>query len=83
MLFISLTVTVCSCHKNNSPHYKLNSGLQANFGYNIGSYWIYRDSINGEIDSYYVSSSKLSTDYENDATVDRMDIGIKSFKTIL
>ncbi|MCW3122028.1 MAG: hypothetical protein JWQ38_1520 [Flavipsychrobacter sp.] len=35
----------------------LDKDLKADFGYKPGTYWIYKDSVSGEIDSAYVSSN--------------------------
>ena len=35
----------------------VDSGLRSDFGYRQGSYWVYRDSVSGEVDSAYVISS--------------------------
>ncbi len=38
-------------------NYPINADLKAAFYYQIGTYWIYRDSISGMIDSFYVTTS--------------------------
>ena len=79
MLFISLTMTVCSCHKNNIPHYTISAALKENFDYNVGSYWVYKDSINGEIDSFTVTSNNFNSENQNDAIVDVTNIWLKKY----
>lgn len=34
----------------------INAGLKANFGFKAGTYWVYKDSITGRIDSFIVSN---------------------------
>jgi len=44
-----------SCKKNGGlPDYPVNADLKAAFSFKPGSYWIYKDSISGEIDSFFV-----------------------------
>lgn len=81
LLFICLAVTISACHKTSIPRYPLSAALKANFGYKIGSYWVYRDSVSGETDSFYTYKSSFYTANEGDALVDRMDIFIKNFAT--
>lgn len=64
ILFTALSVLI-SCRKtpvqntNNNFSTDMNiypdSALTANFWYDTDSYWIYRDSISGRIDSFYVT----------------------------
>ena len=35
----------------------VNAALKAAFNYKIGTYWIYRDSLNGRVDSFFVTSN--------------------------
>ncbi|MBS1683379.1 MAG: hypothetical protein JSS76_01400 [Bacteroidetes bacterium] len=47
---------ISACNRCNAPHYYVcQSGSKLNkYYFNQGSYWIYRDSISGEIDSQFV-----------------------------
>jgi hypothetical protein len=38
----------------------INSELKKSFNYQVGSYWIYRDSVSGATDSFFVTSNKPS-----------------------
>ena len=80
LLICLIVMTSMSCHKKKIPHYPLSAALKAAFGYKIGSYWVYRDSVSGEIDSFYTYKSNFSTDDEGDALVDRFDITLKGYK---
>ena len=62
--YISLIVLVCfgfllaDCNKHKDrPLYIMDSDslISARFGFKEGSYWIYRDSLDGRVDSFYVS----------------------------
>ena len=79
LLCIYLSVAISACHKNTIPHYTVSAALKATFGYKVGSYWVYRDSVSGEEDSFYTYVSNFSTENEGDALVDRMGIGLKNY----
>ena len=63
-----ICVTFAACKKdnanNNTPFIPITAGLKANFGYKTGSYWIYKDSLSGEIDSAYVNNYYLDSFYK-------------------
>jgi len=70
VLFLFLFV-LNSCKKQ-LPHYSIDSDVKAAFNYQPGTYWIYRDSITGRIDSFYVTQNVFqanvpSGDYTEDA----------------
>lgn len=51
----------CSKEKEKGTHLnKLDAGLEQNFLYKTGSYWIYRDSVTGVVDSFVVTASNKS-----------------------
>jgi len=50
---------IFGCKKD--QHYTIDSGLKAAFAYMPGTYWIYKDSLTGRVDSFYVVSNELST----------------------
>ncbi len=50
-----------ACKKPNITHYTINADLKAAFNYQVGTYWIYRDSIGGGIDSFYVTKNQSGT----------------------
>ncbi len=47
-----------SCIKIGTTVYSVNTGMKSAFNYKPGSYWIYKDSITGAIDSAYVTSNQ-------------------------
>ncbi len=44
-------------NNNNSDTTFPDKGLVANFNFKTGTYWIYRDSVSGRMDSFYVSNN--------------------------
>ena len=53
--FLFLFVVVVGCNKKDSQqHITIDADIVANFGYKVGSYWIYKDSLSGQVDSFYV-----------------------------
>ena len=53
------TLTMGSGCKKQCLAGHINPQLYADYHYNIGSYWVYKDSISGRVDSFYVSFSEL------------------------
>ena len=55
-----LTGVVClcvGCNKTPSiPTYNINPAIKAAFNFKVGTYWVYRDSLTGNLDSFYVNS---------------------------
>ncbi len=60
--FCLLVTSACKRDKYNTPVIQINAGMMADFGYKTGTYWIYRDSVSGEIDSAWVSDANVYTD---------------------
>jgi hypothetical protein len=56
-----ITLAFCACQKHNITHYTINADLKAAFNYQVGTYWIYRDSVSGTIDSFYVTKNESGT----------------------
>jgi hypothetical protein len=57
---VCITALFCNCHKQKGlPVLDMDndSTVHALFNFQKGSYWIYRDSLNGRIDSFFVSSN--------------------------
>ena len=59
IFFCVLVIPSCRTDKYNTPVIQINAGMMADFGYKTGTYWIYRDSVSGEIDSAWVSASSV------------------------
>lgn len=55
LTFLLIIFSLSSCIKN--PTTPVNSDLKAKFNYQPGSYWIYKDSISGQVDSFNVISN--------------------------
>jgi len=53
-----LLVILASCNKKGSQqNIPIDAAVLTNFNYKPGTYWIYRDSISGQVDSFYVTSN--------------------------
>src|SRR4051812_15682089 len=60
-LFCILVIPACKKDRYNTPVIMINSGMMSDFGYKTGTYWVYRDSVSGEIDSAWVASTRVYT----------------------
>lgn len=47
--------TMVACNKDNRQHIPIDADVLAHFNYKPGTYWIYRDSLSGQVDSFYVT----------------------------
>ncbi len=82
LFFTIATFTQCSKRSTNvtsypnsyDTYYYPDSELSANFRYKPGSYWIYKDTLSGRIDSFYVISSDTT-----DLVSVVHDLGISNF----
>jgi hypothetical protein len=45
-----------SCRKTTLDRHRVNDSLKAAFNYKPGTYWIYKDSLTGRLDSFAVTS---------------------------
>ena len=54
LLTAFLGVTLCTCKKNTVTQVPLDPAFKAAFNFKAGSYWIYKDSISGRMDSFFV-----------------------------
>jgi len=55
-------VQLCACQKQSShPHEPIDSLLVQNFNYKVGTYWIYKDSLTNEKDSFFVTDNTFSS----------------------
>ena len=52
--------------KKNLTHIPVDSNTKASFYYKPGTYWIYRDSLSGRIDSFYVKNNWASLNVQID-----------------
>ena len=53
----TIASTFNACKKPSTPNYPINNSLKAAFNFQPGTYWIYRDSISGDVDSFYVQAN--------------------------
>ena len=51
-------ITLCACNRDSITKVPVNADLKTAFNYKPGTYWIYRDSISGIIDSFFVRSNE-------------------------
>ena len=54
LAFLSLNF---SCSKKTTPIIQIDTDVEENFSYKIGTYWTYRDSLTGQIDSFAVTDN--------------------------
>lgn len=68
--FLVLLFLFAACSKKKDPRYVyLDAFTKDHFYFKPGSYWIYRDSISGRVDSFYVSSSNVSTLFSSNSNI--------------
>jgi hypothetical protein len=79
ILSILCAVVLFGCTRSKSVNTPVNSDLIASFNYKPGTYWIYRDSISGEIDSFFVRSNSSETSYLNGKSIDNIQIAISEY----
>ncbi len=61
LILIIATFIICGCSKMGGTYYHISDALRADFNFKQGSYWIYRDSLTGTIDSVVVSQNVAGT----------------------
>jgi hypothetical protein len=59
IVFLTFIIGACKKSSNNTgtPPIPINASMEAGFNFKRGSYWIYKDSVSGIIDSAYVNSN--------------------------
>lgn len=68
-----------NCTKTPVQHYPIDTFLLNHFNYKLGTYWIYKDSLTGEEDSFFVHDNTFSSIQEisnSPALTDNIDIDI-------
>jgi hypothetical protein len=80
-IIMVIAITFCSCKKTNGTNYPLNNELKAAFYFKTGTYWIYKDSVSGDIDSFFVRSSANGSSLSADksASIEEIDIRISEY----
>jgi hypothetical protein len=81
--FIIFFVFLHSCKKpgGNVTNYPINAELRAAFNFQPGTYWIYKDSISGRVDSFFVTSNNLIRGYSSadNYSMDELTIFISEY----
>ena len=67
VIFITSLVLIYghSCKKASIGENKVSPALVAAFNYQPGTYWVYKDSISGVFDSFYVYKNEFSQNFDN------------------
>lgn len=82
LFLLSISIALSACRKDRVWQHPMNPALKAAFGFNVGSYWVYRDSVSGETDSFYVYySSFYTTHYPDNQAYEMMDISLRKYST--
>jgi len=81
-VIIICMMTMYSCKKNNNPVINVNTALKAAFNYMPGTYWIYKDSISGRIDSFFVTLHQDNTGTGAFVTVEGIYIYLSIMKAV-
>ncbi len=91
--FLLFTIILFSCKKTTPVNKPIDLDTKSHFNFQSGTYWIYKDSITGSIDSFYVNSNIFSSipytyfppknglNIPFPGTLDRISIGITDAKT--
>lgn len=80
-LFV-LIILLSSCTKIISESHSYSNLLASskqNYFFKKGTYWIYRDSISGRVDSCYVAYAKLDTFNANGLMVEYLEVKMKQY----
>ena len=81
VLFVAIAL-VFGCTKiisESHPHSNLLASTKQHYLFKKGTYWIYRDSITGRVDSCYVYYAKLDTVNSNGLMVERIVLRMKQY----
>ena len=73
VIVVVLLAAFCGCRQKVTFH-PINLALKKAFNYQVGSYWIYKDSITGVIDSLYVTSSVYGAFQINNNPLEMRDL---------
>ncbi len=80
ILFSILLSTLIQGCKKSPRHYTINTELMNAYGFKQGTYWIYKDSLSGEIDSFAVTYSVLENTQQTGFAEDYYYVIISTFK---
>jgi len=77
LLIVIVSISVFIACKKTPRHATIDESLKAHFNYKVGSYWIYKDSISGQEDSFYVTNNVFSSSQVSDEEIsDGININI-------
>jgi hypothetical protein len=84
LLLVLVFLSACSREilSEKHPHSDLLASSKQHYLFQKGSYWIYRDSITGRVDSCYVYYVKLDTINSNGLMVENIDVKMKQYPII-
>jgi len=85
IIYLATVLCICitgmySCKKNSSiPHKIIDADLKGAFDFQPGTYWIFKDSLTGQVDSFYVRNnwSSVYTNASPSFTYDAIIVDIK------
>ncbi len=83
LILVVLTIVLSTCSKK-TTYTPVDAELKTNFWYKVGTYWVYRDSLNGEEDSFYVAETSDLTNVASDNngnTEEEIDMKIYVYDT--
>jgi hypothetical protein len=81
VIIVALILAFCACKKqDNTKHVNVNADLKAAFNFLPGTYWIYRDSISGQIDSFFVRSNQDTYYLVSGQSFEDIRINISEYK---
>ena len=81
ILIVLCGIFLFSCNKTKLNNTPVSADLKAAFNYKVGTYWIYKDSLTGFLDSFFVTDNGTSS-YTNTGggySVDQIGIAISQF----
>ncbi|MBS1584112.1 MAG: hypothetical protein JSS82_00990 [Bacteroidetes bacterium] len=82
-----MLLMLCSCHKKKVVYNGLPDDLKAYFGWQKGSYWIFKDTLRGTRDSFVVTSNLVGTGkktfdrYSDDYEYETLEMRIEEYYT--
>jgi hypothetical protein len=86
ILFVSISllgiILFANCTKSTAPitHDAIDSFLVKNFNYKLGTYWVYKDSLSGQYDSFAVVDNRfVSSKVSNSSFLDNIKIDINQY----
>ncbi len=75
VIIAAFTLTFFACKKQPAKA-PVNGSLKAAFSYKIGTYWVYKDSISGGWDSFYVTRSDDTWNVNDGYSIESIEVDI-------